>query len=139
MVTMGTRSSEKSWGPCTQTSYTWQRYEECWKGDLPSLCRDPFQELARGGVKPKLAAQSVQGQSPDDQAAPAQEPPTQRLSVTTERLEFEVASIRQNKSDATPYANFSIGPGPMYGPTGDMLSTTNMPLVVYIVFAYNIA
>ena len=92
-----------------------------------------------GGVTPKLAAQYAPGQSSDGQAAPAQEPSAQRLSATTERLEFDVASIRQNKSDATPYANFSIGPGPMYGPTGGMLSTTNMPLVVYIVFAYNIA
>ena len=97
-----------------------------------------FVILLVGGVTPKLAAQSAPGQSPDGQAAPAQKPPTQRLSATTERLEFEVASIRQNKSDGTPYANFSIGPGTMYGPTGGMLSTTNMPLVVYIVFAYNI-
>lgn len=76
-----------------------------------------------GGVTPKLAAQSVQSQSQDGQAAPVQGPPTQRLSATTERLEFEVASIRQNKSDAQPYANFSIGPGTMYNPTGGMLST----------------
>jgi hypothetical protein len=64
-----------------------------------------------GGVTPKLAAQSVQGQSQDGQAAPAQGPLTQRLSATTKRLEFDVAPIRQNKSDAQPYANFSIGPG----------------------------
>lgn len=92
-----------------------------------------------GGSTPKLAAQSARGQSSDGQAAPAPEPSAQRLSATTERLEFDVASIRRNKSDATPYANFSIGPGPMHGLTGGMLSTTNMPLVVYIVFAYNIA
>jgi uncharacterized protein (TIGR03435 family) len=91
-----------------------------------------------GGVTPKLAAQYAQGHSPGGHAAPAQGPPTQQLSATTERLEFDVASIRQNKSDARPYANFPIGPGTMYNPTGGMLSTTNMPLVVYIVFAYNI-
>ena len=90
-----------------------------------------------GGVTPKLAAQSAQGQSPNGHAAPAQWP-TQELSATTKRLEFDVASIRQNKSGAQPYANFSIGPGTMYNPTGGVLSTTNMPLVVYIVFAYNI-
>jgi hypothetical protein len=62
-----------------------------------------------GGVTPKLAAQYAPGQSSDGQAAPAQEPSAQRLSATTERLEFDVASIRQNKSDATPYANFTHG------------------------------
>ena len=87
--------------------------------------------LFAGGVTPKLAAQSAQGQSPGSQAAPAQGPPTQRLSATTERQEFEVASIRQNKSDAQPYANFSIGPGTMYNPTAGVLSTINIPLVVY--------
>ena len=89
-----------------------------------------------GGVTPKLAAQSVQGQSPGSQAAPAQGPPTQRLSATTERLEFDVASIRQNKSGATPYSNFSISSGTMYGSTGGIFSSTNRPLVDYIVFAY---
>ena len=37
--------------------------------------------LFAGGVTPKLAAQSAQGQSPDGQAAPAQGPLTQRLSA----------------------------------------------------------
>lgn len=89
-----------------------------------------------GGETPKLAAQSVPGQSPDGQATPAQESPTQRLSAQTERLEFDVASIRQNKSGAAPYSNFSISSGTMYGPTGGIFSSTNRPLVDYIVFAY---
>lgn len=38
--------------------------------------------LLVGGVTPKLAAQSVQGQSPDSQAAPAQELPTRLVACS---------------------------------------------------------
>jgi uncharacterized protein (TIGR03435 family) len=69
-------------------------------------------------------------------APDSQRPPTQQMSAPAERLEFDVASIRPNKSGAPPYSNFSISSGTMYGPTQGIFSSTNRPLVDYIVFAY---
>ncbi|HET6206507.1 MAG TPA: TIGR03435 family protein, partial [Terracidiphilus sp.] len=69
-------------------------------------------------------------------ATNSQGPPTQRVFSPTERLEFDVASIKQSKSGASPYSNFSISFGTMYGPTGGIFSSTNRPLIDYIVFAY---
>jgi uncharacterized protein (TIGR03435 family) len=65
-----------------------------------------------------------------------QMPPTQQPSAPAERLEFDVASVRQSKSGATPYSNFPISSGTMYGPTHGIFSSTNRPLVDYIAFAY---
>ena len=86
-----------------------------------------------GGSVAELAGVGLYAQTaaPDYQGAP-----TQQSSAPTERLEFDVSSIRQNKSDATPYSNFPISSGTMYGPTGGIFSSTNRPLVDYIVFAY---
>ena len=69
-------------------------------------------------------------------APDSQRPPTQHLSAPAERLEFDVASIRPNKSAEQPHSNFSISSGTMYGPTQGIFSSTNRPLVDYIVFAY---
>jgi uncharacterized protein (TIGR03435 family) len=52
------------------------------------------------------------------------------------RLEFDVASVRQNKSDERPHSNFPLNPGPQYSPSGGRLTATNMLLLQYIVFAY---
>ena len=85
------------------------------------------------GVVAIPMAVGVYGQT----AAPAsQEPPTQRSFAPTERLEFDVASIKQSKSSEPPFSNFSISSGTMYGPTGGIFSSTNRPLIDYIVFAY---
>jgi uncharacterized protein (TIGR03435 family) len=51
---------------------------------------------------------------------------------------FEVASVRQNKSDAPAYSNFHLGAGDFYTPNGGLFSATNWPLVTYIFFAYKI-
>jgi uncharacterized protein (TIGR03435 family) len=53
----------------------------------------------------------------------------------TEKLEYEVAAIRQSKSEATPYTNFPLGPGPEYTPGGRLIAK-NMPLLKFIEFAY---
>jgi uncharacterized protein (TIGR03435 family) len=52
------------------------------------------------------------------------------------KLEFDVASIKQNKSDDRPYSNFPIGPGAMYVPNGGHFSARGLPLSIYIMFAY---
>jgi len=54
------------------------------------------------------------------------------------QMAFEVASIKQNKSDAPPYSNFPLNAGGMYVPNGGLFSATNLPLVTYIFFAYNV-
>ncbi len=57
------------------------------------------------------------------------------------KLEFDVASIRQNQAGfpppgPMPTANFPLGPGAMYNDTGGVFSATNQPLLIYIAFAY---
>jgi uncharacterized protein (TIGR03435 family) len=58
---------------------------------------------------------------------------------TAKNPEFEVASVRANKSgDQTAQSNFPLGPGSVYVPNGGHFSTTNYPLTTYIYFAYKI-
>ena len=53
--------------------------------------------------------------------------------------EFEVASIRENKSSETGTGmNFPLGTGDAYKPNGGHFSVTNMPLSGYIAFAWKI-
>jgi uncharacterized protein (TIGR03435 family) len=54
----------------------------------------------------------------------------------TSKLQFEVASVRQNRLDDKPYSNFPLNPGPQFSPSGGHLVATNMLLLQYIVFAY---
>ena len=51
--------------------------------------------------------------------------------------QFDVASIKQNKTLGTPpQSNFPLGPGGMYAATGGVFSATNMPVGLFILFAY---
>jgi uncharacterized protein (TIGR03435 family) len=54
------------------------------------------------------------------------------------KLEFEVASVKANKSDAPPHANNPLGPGNVYSPYGGYFQAINFPLYTYILFAYKI-
>jgi uncharacterized protein (TIGR03435 family) len=54
------------------------------------------------------------------------------------RMEFEVASVKPNKSDAPATANNPLGPGNVYSPYGGFFQATNFPLYTYILFAYKI-
>jgi uncharacterized protein (TIGR03435 family) len=60
----------------------------------------------------------------------AQSPPS--------RLEFEVASVKPNKSDAPATANNPLGPGNVYSPYGGFFQAANFPLYTYVLFAYKI-
>lgn len=53
-------------------------------------------------------------------------------------LAFEVASVRQNRSDDKPYMNVSpvLGDSPVS--TGGVYSARNIPLIQFISFAYNL-
>jgi uncharacterized protein (TIGR03435 family) len=57
---------------------------------------------------------------------------------TPDKPEFEVASVKANKSDAPPSANNPLGPGNVYSPYGGFFRATNFPLYTYILFAYKI-
>jgi uncharacterized protein (TIGR03435 family) len=52
--------------------------------------------------------------------------------------EFDVASVKPNKSDDPPHSNFPLGPGDVYVPNGGLFSATNFALVNYIYFAYKV-
>ena len=65
--------------------------------------------------------------------------PPQNPSVSSEhQLSFEVASIRLNKTDDKPYSNFPLGSGSAYAVTGGRFRATNLPLLVFITFAYRL-
>jgi uncharacterized protein (TIGR03435 family) len=73
--------------------------------------------------------------------AHAQSPPAAKL-------EFDVASVRQNKSDDRPSSTFSLDNGNVYStvnkgdvfaPRGSYFAATNQPLWHYIAFAYNLS
>src|SRR5262245_37688009 len=55
-------------------------------------------------------------------------------------LEFDVASIKENKGDlAGPRrTNIPLGPNDAFNPTGGRFSTANYPIRQYIVFAYKL-
>jgi uncharacterized protein (TIGR03435 family) len=65
------------------------------------------------------------------------------------KQQFEVASVRQNKSGGDSYSNFNLDGGsnaywvidrhdPL-APGGDLFTTKNIPLIRYIVFAYRLS
>lgn len=53
-----------------------------------------------------------------------------------QKAAFDVASIRENKSNEKPYMNFPLNPQPQYNHTGGLLSARNVPLLQLLVFAY---
>jgi uncharacterized protein (TIGR03435 family) len=59
-------------------------------------------------------------------------------AAAAEKPEFEVASVKPNKSDAPPSANNPLGPGNVYSPYGGFFQASNFPLYTYILFAYRI-
>ena len=72
----------------------------------------------------------------------------QAQSPHAEKLEFDVASVRQNKSDDRPSSTFSLDNGNVYStvnksdvftPRGSYFAATNQPLWHYISFAYNLS
>jgi hypothetical protein len=63
--------------------------------------------------------------------------------------QFEVASVRENKSGGSSYSNLTLDGGsnayrvidkhdPL-APSGDLFSTRNIPLIRYIIFAYRLS
>jgi uncharacterized protein (TIGR03435 family) len=63
----------------------------------------------------------------------------QSPAVKGDKVEFDVASVRESKPNASTTMNFPLGAGDTYSPNGGLLLTTNVPLIVYVIFAYKIA
>lgn len=56
-----------------------------------------------------------------------------------QKLEFDVASVKQNKSgDPNPRSNVPLGPGNVFTPIGGHFSASNFPAATYIAFAYKL-
>ena len=60
------------------------------------------------------------------------------LAASVIGQEFEVTSVRLNKTDSTAYSNFPLGPGDVYVSNGGRFLATGLPLITYVAFAYKI-
>jgi len=79
----------------------------------------------------------------------AQSSAVSKAEVTHEaKLDFDVASVRQNKVDGDSHSNLSLDNGNLYSvikagdvlaPKGGYFSATNQPIWRYIVFAYKLS
>jgi uncharacterized protein (TIGR03435 family) len=65
----------------------------------------------------------------------AQAPPS---TTALHKLQFEVASVRENRSGGHATSNVPLDRGDVYSPTGGVFLTTNQPLVTLLIFAYKI-
>lgn len=54
-------------------------------------------------------------------------------------LRFDVASVREDRSEAKPASNVPLGPGSVYESTGGVLRARRFTLLTYLVFAYKLA
>ena len=61
----------------------------------------------------------------------------QSQTTSAPRKEFDVASVKQNKSDARPVMNFPPGPEDAYTPGGGSFSGSGVTLYQYISLAYD--
>lgn len=64
--------------------------------------------------------------------------PLNAQTASGKHLEFDVASIKQNKTTDRPNSNVPLGPGDVYTPTGGFFNASGFPLAVYIIFAYKL-
>jgi uncharacterized protein (TIGR03435 family) len=61
------------------------------------------------------------------------------VPLWAQTLEFDVASVKQNKTgDPPPYANSPLGPGTVFLSNGGRFFATDQPLMTYIAFAYKV-
>jgi uncharacterized protein (TIGR03435 family) len=65
-------------------------------------------------------------------------PQTSPSMMGDHKLQFEVASVRENKSDSKAASNFPLDRGDVYYPTGGVFSATNQSFVAYLIFAYKV-
>jgi uncharacterized protein (TIGR03435 family) len=63
---------------------------------------------------------------------------TQPKAPSDSGQQFDVASIKLNKTNDPPFSNFPLGPGDVYVPNGGLFSARGIPLLTYLFFAYKI-
>jgi uncharacterized protein (TIGR03435 family) len=69
----------------------------------------------------------------------AQSPaPTPSTALPNRKLEFAIASVRENKSGGRSTSNVPLDRGNAYFPAGGILSATNQSFVSLLIFAYKI-
>lgn len=85
-----------------------------------------------------LAALAAKAQSTSTQpaATPTSEPQWQ--SDAGSKMQFDVASVKPDKSSEGRYANFSLGPGDDYSENGGLFTARNLPVSAYVFFAYKV-
>lgn len=76
--------------------------------------------------------------SVDAQAPPGQTPAPKSPAAVASKLEFDVTSVKLNKTGDPPNSNVGLGIGDLYSPTGGYFSATSIHLIDYIVFAYKV-
>jgi uncharacterized protein (TIGR03435 family) len=57
-------------------------------------------------------------------------------AVAAPKMQFEVASVRPNKTSEKSFSNFPLGPQSQYNDTGGQFVAVNKQLLEYVVFAY---
>ena len=63
-----------------------------------------------------------------------------RIEAAEDKQAFEIASVSQNTTRSeTSNMNVPLGPGDVYPPNGGVFSATNVPLISYIYFAYDLS
>ena len=63
---------------------------------------------------------------------------TPSSTTAPHKVEFEVASVRENRSGGQATSNFPLDRGNVYYPTGGIFSATNQSFVTLLIFAYKI-
>jgi uncharacterized protein (TIGR03435 family) len=59
-------------------------------------------------------------------------------TAASDRLKFDVASVKQNKSNGKPTSNVHLTEGKSYEPNGGVFAATNQSVFSYILFAYKV-
>jgi uncharacterized protein (TIGR03435 family) len=59
-------------------------------------------------------------------------------AVSDRKLEFAVASVKENRSQEKPTSNVTLDRSDTYSPNGGTFAATNQPLIAYLIFAYKI-
>ena len=111
-----------------QAAGTWN----CWRNRILTACA--IAALAVPVVAGVLTAATLRAQTPAAQSAVVLEWQT----AAGGKMEFDVASVKPNKSNDPQNSNVNFGPGDIGPANGGRFSAINLPLLAYIAFAYKL-
>ena len=106
-------------------------------------CDKRLQALSLVLISAFVTASSLHAQSAKPPAAaPVVQPPTPQWQIDAGgKMEFDVASVKQNTAPVSPTTrtgNMPLGPQDAFTPTGGLFSITNRELWSYVIFAYKL-